>query len=288
MSCKKYILSNNSNSPQYFNYKKCGGYLAKQVKLGVGQTKNISMVEGSYSSSFKNIQISLQTEPEIIIEPTEELLGRIYSVDTRDLNFLISDRLPITVPRQMTSRYWQSNVWSGDQGRTPMCVGYAWAHWIEDGPITHKGPKPVIPPQLIYSEAQKIDEWPGEGYDGTSVRAGAKYLKNTGKIGSYYWAFDVNTLINTILNVGPVVVGTNWYYGMFFPNRTARISISGPVVGGHAYVINGIDTRTRMFRLKNSWGLRWGIMGHAYISFDDMSRLILERGEICLAKENNF
>lgn len=218
-------------------------------------------------------------------------LGREYSEDRRDLNYLIVNKVPPKVLKPavtITSRQWPDEVWWGNQGNTPTCVGYAWAHYIEDGPVTHVGLKPIISPITIYKEAQKIDEWPGENYAGTSVRAGAKYLHNTKKISSYLWAYDVNTLINTVLNVGPVVVGTNWYYGMFFPDRTGRIRVSGYRVGGHAYVINGVDTRTQLFRIKNSWGRRWGVNGRAFISFSDMTRLIRERGEICLPVENNF
>jgi len=194
----------------------------------------------------------------------------------------------LTKPQLPTSKYWQDNIWWGDQGNSPKCVGYAWTHWIEDGPIIHSGVHPVVSPDLIYSEAQKIDAWPGESYDGTSVRAGARYLQNISKISSYYWAFDVNTLINTVLTLGPVVVGTNWYYSMFYPNINGLIKISGYLAGGHAYVINGVDTVNKLFRIKNSWGQSWGVGGHAFISFDDMSRLIFENGEICLAIENNF
>ena len=59
-------------------------------------------------------------------------------------------------------------------------------------------------------------------------------------------------------------------------------------MGGHAYVINGIDTKKQLFRIKNSWGRNWGVKGSAYISFANMQRLIRENGEICLAVENIF
>jgi len=188
----------------------------------------------------------------------------------------------------LTSRYWDDNVWWGNQGNTPQCVGYAWAHWIADGPVVHSGVQPPVNPTLIYQQAQLVDEWPGTNYNGTSVRGGAKYLNTTRKIGNYYWAYDVQTLINTLLQIGPVVVGTNWYYNMFYPNSNGVISIGGSLAGGHAYVINGVDTVNRLFRIKNSWGQSWGKSGHAFISFTDMTRLINERGEICLAVENNF
>ena len=228
-----------------------------------------------------------QQVKDIIPLATPLMLGRQMSIDIRDRNYLIKDKVKVT-PKKITSKYWADNEWWGDQGKTPQCVGYAWAHWIEDGPVTHGGIAPIISPTLIYNEAQKIDEWPGENYDGTSVRAGAKYLKNTNKINSYYWAYDINTLINTVLNIGPVVVGTYWYLRMFYPDRSGLIRIGGPIVGGHAYVINGIDTNKKLFRIKNSWGRRWGINGSAYISFNDMSRLIMMNGEICLASENKF
>lgn len=188
----------------------------------------------------------------------------------------------------LTSKYWDDNVWWGNQGNTPQCVGYAWAHWIADGPVVHSGIQPPVNPTLIYQQAQLVDEWPGTNYNGTSVRGGAKYLNSTGKIGNYYWAYDVQTLVNTLLQIGPVVVGTNWYYNMFYPNSNGVISIGGSLAGGHAYVINGVDTVNRLFRIKNSWGQSWGKTGHAFISFTDMTRLINERGEICLAIENNF
>jgi hypothetical protein len=237
-----------------------------------------------------NYEIIQNTPPNIcfsyeLILP--EILGRVYIPDVRDKNFLISNKFP-TQATSITSKYWDANMWWGNQGSTPQCVGYAWAHWIADGPITHKGVQPPVNPTIIYREAQKVDEWVGENYAGTSVRGGAKYLKTSGKISSYLWAFDINTLINTVLNVGPVVVGTNWYNGMFYPDKTGLIRITGRLAGGHAYVINGVDTKTKRFRIKNSWGKTWGQSGHAYISYTDMTRLIRENGEICLAIENRF
>jgi hypothetical protein len=189
---------------------------------------------------------------------------------------------------QITSKYWDANGWWGNQRNTPQCVGFSWAHWIEDGPVEHSGTPPIVLPSLIYTEAQKIDEWPGENYNGTSVRAGAKYLQSRNMIKSYYWGYDINVLTQTILNLGPVVVGSYWYSGMFYPDNNGVINITGGIVGGHAYVVNGVDTVKKQFRIKNSWGQTWGKQGHAFISFTDMARLISMNGEVCLAIENNF
>ena len=247
----------------------------------------INVIKLNGGGTVTVVDINCDCDPNNLSLFNEQKLGRIFIEDKRDNKYLIQDKL--TIPKTtITKKEWDGNVWWGNQGNTPQCVGYAWAHWICDGPITHRGALPIIQPSLIYREAQKVDEWPGERYNGTSVRGGAKYLMSSGKISSYLWAFDINTLINTVLNVGPVVVGTNWYYNMFFPDKNGLISLSGYIAGGHAYVINGVNTVTKQFRIKNSWGKTWGVSGHAYISFSDMSRLIIERGEICLAIEKPF
>ena len=75
-------------------------------------------------------------------------------------------------------------------------------------------------------------------------------LKTSGKISSYLWTFDVNVLITTVLTVGPVVVGTNWYNNMFTPDRNGLIRIGGRIVGGHAYEINGVDAIKNYLELK--------------------------------------
>lgn len=234
-------------------------------------------------SLLKQSKTVVKVKKRVTPTPTKSKINQPTLTPTPTLT-----QTPTPSNTSLTKRYWDDDGWWGNQLNTPQCVGYSWAHWIEDGPVPHDGIPPIIKPYDIYYNAQKIDEWPGENYAGTSVRAAAKYLKNIGAISSYYWAFDLNTLIKTVMELGPVVVGTNWYYNMFYPSSTGIIKASGRNAGGHAYVINGVDTKTKLFRIKNSWGKNWGDNGHAYISFTDMSKLIKENGEICIAVENIF
>lgn len=99
------------------------------------------------------------------------------------------------------------------------------------------------------------------------------------------WGWSVEELIDAVRYVGPVVVGTNWYDDMFYPNSRGLIKATGSIAGGHAYLISGYNTRNGLFRGKNSWGRGWGRLGRFSIPAEDMSRLISEDGEICLAVE---
>jgi hypothetical protein len=259
--------------------------LSALLELHKGHTNELESIDVVAIATEKMFKRPIPT-PNVLDENINQTyqLGRQYVPDERDNKYPINNLLSVA-PVRITNKYWDANGWWGNQGNTPQCVGYAWAHWLEDGPVPQSGIGPIIPPKVIYENAQRVDEWAGENYDGTSVRGGVKYLQSVGKVSSYYWGFNLTTLINSVLNLGPVVVGTNWYNGMFYPNRNGLIKISGRIAGGHAYVINGVNTVTKLFRIKNSWGQSWGQSGHAYISFTDMQRLIRERGEICFAVE---
>jgi hypothetical protein len=211
-------------------------------------------------------------------------LGRLVAEDPRDAYYPMRQQLSAH-PSTRDYRYWFANgIWL-DQGNTPQCVGYSWVHWLEDGPIEQPGVGPIVDPTTVYQDAQRVDEWDGEDYEGTSVRAGAKVLKTRGFIRSYHWAESIDDIIEALLEVGPVVVGTNWYADMMETHVTGLLRLGGNIVGGHAYVLNGISRLSGMIRMKNSWGKSWGLNGHAYLAIRDVERLLHEDGEAALAVE---
>jgi len=225
-------------------------------------------------------------------------LGRLSKEDDRD--FLMWESPLRVAASDRRSRYWyMGGAWL-DQGSFPHCVAYSWTHWLEDGPVQ----QPRVPgdsayADTLYKECQQHDEWPGENYDGTSVRAGAKVLQSRGLISSYFFAFDIESVKLAVLERGPVVVGTTWHRSMFRPTRydartyVCKVDQTSGNAGGHAYVLNGIsldkeiDGVTGFFRLKNSWGRDWAFSGRSFISIEDVARLLDDDGEMCIATESS-
>lgn len=212
------------------------------------------------------------------------MLGRLISPDTRDRNYPIRALLSASPPPAI--KYWWSNGTWFNQGQTGTCVGHGWAHWIEDGPRTWPG---QVDPFAIYRAAVTLDEWPENDHGdldfGTSVRAGAEAVVAMGRATEYRWAWDVHTLMQTVMELGPVVIGVNWYGDMFEPDAKGLIKVGGWIEGGHCVEVNGGNDFKELARIKNSWGRDWGRNGHAYISYSDLDRLIREDGEACIAIE---
>jgi hypothetical protein len=216
--------------------------------------------------------------------------GRIYVPDSQDEKYQIRSLTASEEPwpdPTPSYAYWHGSMFL-DQGSTPQCVEYSWHHYLQTGRIRPRSKYPYWVLGTPYMEMQRVDEFPGENYDGTSVRAGAKVMQAMGFIDSYLWAWDIQTTIDAVLRFGPVVVGTNWYEGMFYPeyNNNRVVKPTGRIAGGHAWLIEGANRKQGLFRAKNSWGRSWGRQGRFWISFEDMERLINEDGEVCLAVES--
>jgi hypothetical protein len=208
-------------------------------------------------------------------------LGRIAAPDSRDRLHLMAAVLIPAAPRPAFRYYASGGVL--DQGPTSSCVGHAWRAWMSAAPVmTKAGPDAF----KIYDEAKFVDEWPGEDYDGTSVRGGAKVLYTAGYIASYVWAWDAETVADFILSgQGTVVMGTEWTYAMFEPDAKGFLHPTGPIAGGHAWLLVGYSRTRGVFRMQNSWGREWSQNGRAWITGEDLQTLIRWDGEAAAAVE---
>jgi hypothetical protein len=229
----------------------------------------------------------------------DRTFDREQQFDERSRKFSAVAHFTHTKVRSYT---WRCDAWN-DQGAEGACVGFAWSHELAARPS-------VIPTTAadgfkIYKHAQKIDEWVGENYEGTSVLAGVKALKALYKnskgeplVESYRWAFGIEDVVRVLGYRGPLVLGINWYTGMFDTDENGFIHVDGWLAGGHAILAKGIkivwedklkgpnfenvDMEKSYVTLRNSWGQSWGLNGDARINLHDLNRLLHEYGEACI------
>ena len=224
---------------------------------------------------------------------TERTLDWIPRYDERSRDFRVRSLLTnFAVPD--VARTWRPGLVL-DQGREGACVGFGWTGELLCSPF----PDPYTGIQradtyarALYRDAQRIDEWEGESYEGTSVLAGAKVVRQRGFMDEYRWAFTVDEVRDAIVTLGPVVIGVNWYSGMYDTDKHGIVDVSGDLVGGHCLFIYEYHPRKRLpgdwwgrhrvFRWRNSWGPTYGTNGSGYIRYDDLARLLREGGEACV------
>ena len=94
--------------------------------------------------------------------------GRLVEFDERSRKFPIRALIPKEVkPRSYT---WRCSTCL-DQGSLPACVGFAVSHEAAARPVEVPGITNDIARQIYY-RAQKLDDIPGEDYEGSSVLGG--------------------------------------------------------------------------------------------------------------------
>lgn len=218
-----------------------------------------------------------EPKPVVAVDPdltvhNKPMFGRLPAKDERDRRFSMA------APKSERSfRNWLSPGPIYDQGQTSMCVAYAANRFL----ISHKVVNHPLPVLELYKECQQNDEWDGEDYDGTSVRAAFKVMKLHGFVGAYTWATEAEAVMRQVLEVGPVQMGTDWTMGMMVLDGAGYIWPVGELAGGHSWLIIGAS-RTRVnpdgshgaFRLINSWGVGWGQKGKAWISLASLQKLM--------------
>lgn len=213
-------------------------------------------------------------------------LGRRPEFDEKSKGFSVRTLLgPRTTTLPEKGRTWTCTSVL-DQGNEGSCVGHGFAHEL----IASPAPVKTIDHDdavKFYKAAQKVDQWPGESYSGTSVLAGAKALTSRGWYGEYRWAFDWTDALHALVNIGPIVIGVNWYEGMDTPrhvhDREAPwITASGAVRGGHCVAVIGYLKYRNAVKIINSWGEGWGLKGRALLSVGDFKRILEEDGECCV------
>lgn len=233
------------------------------------------------------------------------ILDRLVPSDWRHVERhplrMAADAPPLTVerildvPRQYRAHY--------DQGSEGACVGYSQS-WMMS--ILNRK---LYSPLTLYKEAQRVDEWPGESYSGTSLRAGFDVLRERGHwrfyagkerpaeqdegIHSNEWATTVDEVRHAIARGIPVNLGINWYQEFGAPlevprdaghSKRQRVEYYigsrahwGRVLGGHGITVVGASDARQAVAPCNTWGESYPFL--VWLPYDALARLLGEEGE---------
>lgn len=213
-----------------------------------------------------------------------------------------------------------------DQGEEGACTGFALAAAInyllqrKTGPatasakstakaVTKSRPRQVSP-HMLYSMARRYDEWPGEDYEGSSLRGALRGFYNCGACTTKLWpdvkgdvslknARDARTTtlgayyrLRPILSdyhaaiseTGVIYVSAAVHDGWDNPGKNGQIDMPAQApddAGAHAFIIVGYTATG--FWIQNSWNTDWGKRGLAHWLYADWARSVIDAWVLQLA-----
>ncbi len=184
-----------------------------------------------------------------------------------------------------------------DQGDANSCVGNAVAAAFEYENLRQPEVKDFAPSRLfIYYNARAAEHDTAED-DGAQIRDGIKGVAKLGTCAETAWPYrldrvtrrptascyadalrhtaviyrrvtkTIDALRGCLADGFPVVCGID-VFESFESDAVARSGIVAmpeageALVGGHAIVLAGYDTREQRFKVRNSWGEAWGQRGY--------------------------
>ena len=196
------------------------------------------------------------------------------------------------------------------QGREGACAGFAGVavkEYQEKIDYNLEGDKYIdLSERFLYEHAKKIS-----GHkEGTTLKAIAKVLVDKGVCRESFWKYkagDVGQpfagaefdaynfkvqpyytritnekeLKASLVKFGAIMIGVgvyrNWYRQKngHIPDAGFCDKLKG-CLGGHAIVIVGYNDKTKEYKFKNSWGIRWGDKGYGYLSYKEMRRTLMD------------
>jgi hypothetical protein len=245
-----------------------------------------------------------------VVRPDGQLygLGRHVNHDPRSRRFPFRSApldLSVTV-------FHQRHIPIFDQGNLGSCTGNAalgilatgpyWDaepdSWHVNGPLSNVTRIPWNEDGAVhlYSAFTAADDYPGTyppndtGSDGLTA---AKVLTGLGIVPGYQHTFSLTDAL-TALQHFPLLVGTEWLDNMFYPDAYGRIKATGPVDGGHEWIVDEFVPAGRLpyagpFPLNakqdfiggtTSWGTSFGLDGRFYLSVADFGKLLKADGDV--------
>lgn len=192
-------------------------------------------------------------------------------------------------PPAPTGGVWLNSEPVLDQGQTGHCVGFAWSQWGNCLPVDDRYKN--ADGDRLYYECKDIDGEPHQE-DGSYTRSAAKAMVARGRLLAYAFATSTSDVDFWLQTKGPVPTGTNWHDAMFHPDGHGIVHPTGPIAGGHEYLIIGQAAVGGLpcYVCQNSWGSGWGVVfqgmhGIFFIPKTEYGDLLAADGDACLALE---
>ena len=210
--------------------------------------------------------------------------GRHQLLDAKSLAFMIENRVQ-DMNAKVRNRGWERVLAILDQGQLGSCTGNAGTGALGTQPFFDAVGKSVLPDPAdavagekfavdLYSEATRLDPWPG-AYPpedtGSSGLAICKALKARGTITGYRWARSAYGFLK-LLQSGPVLQGMPWHKAFFDPDKDGFIDsdanwATSGLAGGHEVEAVGVeldsaDVYNSVVIYANSWGTGWSDHGY--------------------------
>lgn len=223
-------------------------------------------------------------------DPEDPRLGRHVRHDSRSLRYRAAARDPLKLA---TIRH---SILIGlmNQGNVGSCTGHGGTNniafkdfWPAAKDAIGPGDPHVFAVRL-YGDATALDPWEGTyepddtGSDGLSI---AKVLHARNLISGYQHATSLEAAL-TALAVRPVMIGSSWLSGMYEVDKDGHMAVTGQSVGGHEYILDELDVEQRRVWMRNSWGTTWGQGGRAWMSWDDLGKLLDDQGDCTVLVPN--
>ncbi len=202
--------------------------------------------------------------------------------DPRSRRYGVTETIPTPVPPRR-------RMWRGgpvlDQAAEGACVGFACVAEASASPVRVRGASDAAA-YAWYRAAQRMDDWVGENYSGTSVLAGMQVGRQLGLYDGYRWAFGVDDVQQAVIQLGPVVIGVPWTEGMYDTDPGGLVRVGGRPVGGHCLLLTGYYPTHPVFgevyRWRNSWGRSYGVRGNGWVRAADLAALLADGGEAAI------
>lgn len=211
--------------------------------------------------------------------------GRHVKHDDRSRNYPI--RALVNESLQPATKVWTRHVPAFNQGDIGSCTGNAECGLLMTEPFfTPTRNLKEADAVDLYSLATHIDPVDGQSYPpndtGSSGLDICQAAIQKGYISAFHHGFTLQEIFQYLSQVGPVILGMNWYDSFDKPDSRGVISISpsAGVRGGHETEIAEIHVEDTLVGVWNSWGPDWGDGGKFYLSFDTFGQLMSEDGDV--------